>query len=82
MGRSEQLAGPYVDRDGIPMLQGGGTLVLSGDGQFEGPGSNSILDDSGRRLNAYHAYDSDGGAVLRIAPLFFDNDGWPVTAGP
>lgn len=84
VGRSEQLAGPYVDRDGIPMLQGGGTPVLSGDAGFAGPGSNSILDDNGRRLNAYHAYDSgrNGVAVLRIASLFFDEGAWPVTAGP
>jgi arabinan endo-1,5-alpha-L-arabinosidase len=83
VGRSQALAGPYTDRDGNSMLQGGGTLLLSGDSQFTGPGSNSILDDNGdRRLNAYHAYDSNGTAVLRIAPLFFDNDGWPVTAGP
>jgi arabinan endo-1,5-alpha-L-arabinosidase len=84
VGRSGQLAGPYVDRDGMQMLQGGGTLVLAGDSQFKGPGSNSILDDNGRRLNAYHAYDSsrNDAAVLRIAPLFFDENGWPVTAGP
>ena len=84
VGRAQQVAGPYVDRDGVPMLQGGGTLVLSGNSQFKGPGSNSILDDDGRRLNAYHAYDSsrNGAAVLRLAPLFFDEEGWPVTAGP
>jgi arabinan endo-1,5-alpha-L-arabinosidase len=84
VGRSEQLAGPYVDRDGVAMLQGGGALLLSGDGRFKGPGSNSILDDQGRRLNAYHAYDGsqNGVGVLRIAPLCFDDSGWPVTAGP
>jgi arabinan endo-1,5-alpha-L-arabinosidase len=84
VGRSQHLSGPYEDREGNPMLQGGGTLVLTGDSRFKGPGSNSILDDNGRRLNAYHAYDSNrnGVSVLRMAPLFFGNDGWPVTAGP
>jgi arabinan endo-1,5-alpha-L-arabinosidase len=84
VGRSQQLAGPYADRDGVSMLQGGGTVLLAGNSQFKGPGSNSILDVDGLRLNAYHAYDSsqNGAAVLRIAPLFFDEAGWPVTAGP
>jgi arabinan endo-1,5-alpha-L-arabinosidase len=84
VGRSRQLSGPYVDRDGITMLQGGGTLLLAGDGQLKGPGSNSILDDDGRRLNAYHVYDGsrNDAAVLRIATLVFDEHGWPVTAGP
>jgi arabinan endo-1,5-alpha-L-arabinosidase len=84
VGRSEKVTGPYVDRDGHRLLDGGGTLLLSTDGHFKGPGSNSVLDDNGQRWNAYHAYDisRNNAAVLRIAPLFFDNDGWPVTAGP
>jgi arabinan endo-1,5-alpha-L-arabinosidase len=83
VGRSTQLLGPYLDRDGQPMLEGGGTLVLAGDSRFKGPGSNMIFDGDGQRLNVYHAYDSNrnGTAVLRIASLFFDNDGWPVTTG-
>jgi arabinan endo-1,5-alpha-L-arabinosidase len=82
VGRSAQLLGPYVDRSGVPMLEGGGTLLLSGDTRFKGPGSNMIFDDDGRRLNVYHAYDSErqGAAVLRMATLFFDEAGWPVTA--
>ncbi|MBN2575087.1 MAG: arabinan endo-1,5-alpha-L-arabinosidase [Deltaproteobacteria bacterium] len=84
VGRSARLLGPYVDRDGVPMLEGGGTLVLASDARYKGPGSNMVLDDGGQRLNVYHAYDSErqGAPVLRMATLFFDNDGWPVTAGP
>jgi arabinan endo-1,5-alpha-L-arabinosidase len=84
VGRSEKVTGPYVDREGRRLLDGGGTLLLSSGSRFVGPGSNSILDDNGQRWNSYHVYDStrNNTAVLRIAPLFFDNDGWPVTAGP
>lgn len=28
MGRSEKLTGPYLDRDGVSMNSGGGSLVL------------------------------------------------------
>lgn len=84
VGRAEKVTGPYVDRDGRRLLDGGGTLVLSTDSHFKGPGSNSILDDNGQRWNTYHAYDlsRNNAVTLRIAPLFFDNEGWPVTAGP
>ncbi len=40
VGRSDALTGPYVDRDGVLLTQGGGTLILSAYGQkndFEGP---------------------------------------------
>ena len=84
VGRSRDLMGPYVDRDGVALLDGGATLVLAGDARWRGPGSNSVFTYAGRRFEAYHAYDADsnGSATLRIAELDFDNDGWPVSAGP
>ncbi len=84
VGRAKDVQGPYLDRDGTDMAQGGGTLVLAGDDQFSGPGSNMVFDDGDRRLNVYHAYDANqnGVAVLRIGPLLFDTDGWPHSAGP
>jgi arabinan endo-1,5-alpha-L-arabinosidase len=82
MGRSKQVTGPYLDRDGQSMLTGGGTVLLSSNDQFKGAGSNMIFDDQNQRLNVYHAYDTNGTAQLRIGQLFFDNGGWPVTAGP
>jgi arabinan endo-1,5-alpha-L-arabinosidase len=84
VGRAGQVRGPYYDRDGQDMLNGGGTVVLTGNTRFSGPGSNMVFDDGDQRFNVYHAYDAerDGAAVLRIGQLFFDEDGWPVTAGP
>jgi arabinan endo-1,5-alpha-L-arabinosidase len=84
VGRARELRGPYIDREGVEMLNGGGTLVLGGSSRWAGPGSNSVFDDGGKHLNVYHAYDAnnDGTATLRIAELAFDNDGWPVSAGP
>ncbi len=83
MGRAEKVAGPYVDRDGVPLLEGGGSVLLESDERFRGPGSNSFLVDGGRAHLVYHAYDAenDGLATLRISTLVFD-DGWPLSAGP
>ena len=84
VGRSKALRGPYVDRDGQRMLDGGGTLLLESDSHFRAPGSNMVFAENGLRLNVYHAYDQtkNGAATLRITPLYFDNDGWPVAASP
>lgn len=86
VGRAKQVRGPYLDPDGQDMLNGAGRLVLAStsDSPFKGPGSNMVFDDEGQRLNVYHAYDANQNAtpVLRIGELFFDEDGWPVTAGP
>lgn len=82
VGRAKQVKGPYLDRDGKALLNGGGTLLLTSDSHYKGPGSNTVFDDQHQRLNLYHAYATDGTAVLRIAQLAFDEDGWPVAAGP
>lgn len=84
VGRSQALEGPYVDRDGVPMLEGGGTLVLEGDERWRGVGANTILTTASGTYNVYHAYDANaaGRATLRIAELGWDDEGWPISAGP
>ncbi len=84
VGRAEAIEGPYRDRDGVPMLEGGGTVVLSGDDRYRATGGNAILVDGERLYNVYHAYDANlaGRATLRIAELAFDALGWPVSGGP
>jgi arabinan endo-1,5-alpha-L-arabinosidase len=78
VGRSKTVTGPYLDRAGKDMLNGGGTLILSGNDAFRGPGHNAILIDDGRYLLAYHAYDikSNGVPLLHIEELLWD-EGWP-----
>jgi arabinan endo-1,5-alpha-L-arabinosidase len=84
VGRSASVSGPYVDREGKAMLEGGGTLVLEGDERYRGPGHNAVLFTETAAYNVYHSYDADrnGASTLRIAELAFDSDGWPVSAGP
>jgi arabinan endo-1,5-alpha-L-arabinosidase len=83
VGRSRAVTGPYADRDGKDMREGGGTLVLAGAGRWIGPGHCAILQEKeGDRL-VYHAYDAEkrGASTLRIGALAWDEQGWPLVAG-
>jgi arabinan endo-1,5-alpha-L-arabinosidase len=78
VGRSEKVVGPYVDRDGVPMNLGGGSLVLEGDKNWNGVGHNAVFTDNGTDLLVFHGYDAnDGGKPkLRIEKISWW-DGWP-----
>jgi arabinan endo-1,5-alpha-L-arabinosidase len=84
VGRSRKVMGPYVDREGKDLREGGGTLVVTGEGRWRGPGHCAVLlEESGDRL-VYHAYDARkrGTPTLRIRPLVWDADGWPALGPP
>src|SRR5439155_17722141 len=38
VGRAEKITGPYKDASEKPMLEGGGTMLLQGNGRIRGPG--------------------------------------------
>ncbi len=83
VGRSREILGPYVDRGGKPMLEGGGTPVLAaaaGEDRWRGPGHVAIVRDGDKDFIVYHSYDArhDGRPTLRIAPLGWTQDNWPV----
>jgi arabinan endo-1,5-alpha-L-arabinosidase len=82
VGRSETVTGPYVDRDGVAMLRGGGTQVTFPTERWRGPGHNGILQANGVDYIVYHAYDAENQGVptLRINQLTWDADGWPSIA--
>ncbi len=84
VGRSENILGPYSDKNGVAMMDGGGTLVVEGDGvNWAAAGHSDVIIDAGKIYHLYHAYrQSNGGAQLRIAELPFDEDGWPVPHAP
>lgn len=80
IGRSESLTGPYVDRDGMPLLEGGGTTLLDAYGQWRGPGHNAVFSEDGVDWMVYHAYDAqiNGIPKLRIESIVWDVEGWPT----
>jgi arabinan endo-1,5-alpha-L-arabinosidase len=84
VGRAADPAGPYLDRAGKAMMDGGGFLVLhaqlDSSKRFVGPGHVAILREPKRDYIVYHAYDTqrNGASTLRIQPLGWTDDGWPV----
>jgi arabinan endo-1,5-alpha-L-arabinosidase len=84
VGRSSALRGPYLDRDGTPLLEGGGSVLLTSGTRWKGPGSNDVLHRGDQSYSFYFAYDADDGgrASLRLSTLTWDTDGWPLSAGP
>jgi arabinan endo-1,5-alpha-L-arabinosidase len=77
VGRSQKITGPYIDREGKPMMEGGGTLVLEGTEAWRGPGGQSVLLDGSRDLLIFHAYHGESGRpALQISTLTWE-DGWP-----
>lgn len=75
VGRSRDVTGPYVDKDGRSLLEGGGTELLATAGDRIGPGGQSVS----RNIIAYHYYDkaADGAARLALQQISWTDDGWP-----
>jgi arabinan endo-1,5-alpha-L-arabinosidase len=80
VGRARRLTGPYIDRSGKAMMEGGGTLLVAGAGRWAGPGHCEVLQERDGDHLVYHAYDTEwrGVPTLRIALLRWDSEGWPT----
>jgi arabinan endo-1,5-alpha-L-arabinosidase len=81
MGRSRKVTGPYLDAEGVDMIQGGGKLLIGSEGRFIGPGHFGLVDlgDGVQKFSMHWEADLDkgGASVLEILPLQW-KDGWPV----
>ena len=79
MGRSRNVCGPYLDKDGISLAEGGGSLLLSGDKDWAGQGGCSAYSFDGSDYLIFHAYEmaDNGLQKLRIAELKWDKEHWP-----
>ncbi len=80
VGRSKDIRGPYLDRDGKRLVRGGGTLIAQGDGEnWAACGHPSAYTFDGKDYVVFHAYDlkDRGKAKLRIREIDWQ-DGWPT----
>ncbi len=79
-GRSRKVTGPFVDADGVDMIEGGGKLLQGSGGRFIGAGHFGLLDfgDGVQKFSMHWEADLDrgGASVLDIRPLLW-KDGWP-----
>lgn len=85
VGRSKAALGPYLDKSGAPMLEGGGTLVLESDERWVGPGHNGVLQTARGDFMVHHAFRRDRpeiGRLFLVRPIIWSDDGWPSVGGP
>jgi arabinan endo-1,5-alpha-L-arabinosidase len=92
VGRSKHVAGPYLDRNGKDMAEGGGTIFLEGDKQeYEAAGHCAVYhfpttqtgqagEDDGEDIFICHGYSTkqNGAALLIQRPVKWTPDGWPT----
>jgi arabinan endo-1,5-alpha-L-arabinosidase len=81
IGRSRSVTGPYLDKAGVDLLQGGGSLFLATtNGPLIGPGHAGTLKAQGKDWFTSD-FEADlrlgGKATLAIMPLRWNADGWP-----
>ena len=81
VGRSRNVTGPYVDHMGVPMLKGGGRLVVAATGHYVGPGHFGLIDlgDGVEKFSCHYEANllQGGHSVLGIRPLLWKSE-WPV----
>jgi arabinan endo-1,5-alpha-L-arabinosidase len=80
VGRSKNIRGPYLDRQGTKMIHGGGTLLAKGNEQWAAVGHQAAYTFDGKDYLIFHAYDKNdnGKPKLLIREIKWDEDLWPV----
>ncbi len=84
VGRSDNLFGPYGDKQGRPMMENQHEVLIQKNHKFVGTGHNSeiVKDQKGQDWVFYHAVSVDNpkGRVLMMDKVSWEN-GWPVVKG-
>jgi arabinan endo-1,5-alpha-L-arabinosidase len=78
VGRSKTLVGPYLDKNGLALSQGGGTLVVEGNKDWAGVGHNAVFSEKGKDYLVFHGYDAKDRGIpkLFIKKIDWDKEGW------
>lgn len=79
VGRSRDLKGPYIDRDGVSLMEDGGTVLIESEGTMIGTGHADVYSEGGYDYLVHHAYDRerDYESILNIRRMNWDGEGWP-----
>ncbi|MGP3982413.1 arabinan endo-1,5-alpha-L-arabinosidase [Streptomyces sp. KR80] len=79
VGRATKPTGPFYDRNGVSMMNNGGTLVLESHGRYIGPGGQHVMKDVDGDLLVYHYYDGQANGTPKLGVNLLNwSSGWPV----
>ncbi|MCW3805332.1 family 43 glycosylhydrolase [Plebeiibacterium marinum] len=80
VGRSNKIQGPFLDKNGIDLANGGGSILLKGNEKWHGVGHNSAYTFNNTDYLVFHGYDANdqGKPKLIIKQIQWDDNGWPV----
>lgn len=79
MGRSKNITGPYLDRQGRPLLEGHGSLLIRSYGFYAGPGQGNLIQRGDQTYFVHHYYDlrERGVPTVSTRKVYWDAEGWP-----
>lgn len=80
VGRAREVTGPYLDKTGLDMAKGGGSLVIVPNRAWKGVGHNSVYTFDGKDVMVLHAYETADRykPKLKVLQIYWDKEGWPV----
>ncbi|WP_374359628.1 arabinan endo-1,5-alpha-L-arabinosidase [Pseudoduganella danionis] len=80
VGRSKSISGPYLDKNGVDMMKGGGTTLIAGTKAWRGLGHNGTYTFDGKDYLVMHAYETadDFLQKLKVMEIRWDSAGWPM----
>lgn len=80
MGRSKNVKGPYLNKNGERWVDNEYTLFMAGDYEEPGKGHNGFFTERDTTFIVYHAYtrSANGASLLNIKPMHIDQEGWPT----
>jgi len=78
VGKSKNVYGPYIDKNGIGLDKGGGTIILQGNDKWSGVGHCSVFSENGIDYLVFHGYDkNDNGKSKLLIKKINWVEGWP-----
>lgn len=81
VGRSRNLKGPYLNKNGESMMDNKHEVIIHKNDSFVGTGHNSevVTDKKGRTWMLLHAFDTSNpkGRQLILQEILWDKQGWP-----